>query len=169
MIRFSAVLATLLAMLSAGVARAADVAGVFGQGRTHFVASAGTGHAFNENYLILGLGASYYVVDGLNVGLGVEAWTGGDPGMYKATASTQYVFYRVERIKPYVGAFYRRTYVDRLPDIDSAGARAGVYLHAGRNAYLGAGLVYETYVDCTSSVYRSCSSTYGELTFTLAF
>jgi hypothetical protein len=166
--RFTVVLATLLA-LSSGVVRAAEVAGVFGQGRTHVIATAGTGHAFNESYLVLGLGVSYYVIDGLNLGLSFESWTGGDPGMRKLTPSAQYVFYRMERIKPYVGVFYRRTYVDGLQDIDSAGGRAGAYVRAGRNAYIGAAVVYESYVDCNNTVYRSCSSTYPEVTFTLAF
>ena len=162
-------LVTLLGVSSVPAASAADVAGVFGKGRTHVVAAAGSGHAFGENYLVLGLGVSYYLIDGLNVGLGLESWTGADPGMRKLTTSAQYVFYQVPRVKPYVGAFYRRTYLDNLPDLDSAGGRAGAYLQAGRNAYLGAGVVYEKYVDCKDSVYRSCSSTYPEVTFTLAF
>jgi hypothetical protein len=49
------------------------------------------------------------------------------------------------------------------------GARAGVYLKAGRNAYIGIGAVYESYIDCNSSVYRSCNDTYPELSFTIAF
>ena len=167
--RITVMLATLLAVLSSGLARAADVAGVFSQGRTHFVASAGTAHAFNESYLVLGLGVSYYVIDGLNVGLGLESWTGGDPGIRKLTPSVQYVFYRAERIKPYAGLFYRRTSVDGLPDIDSAGGRAGAYVRAAGNAYVGAAMVYESYVNCNSALYRSCSSTYPEVTFTLAF
>jgi len=130
---------------------AQNVAGAFGQGRTHVVATAGTGRAFYDDYLVLGLGASYYVIDGLNVGLGFESWSGGDPGMRKLTPSAQYVFYQLGRIKPYVGALYRRAYIDGLPDIDSAG------------------VVYESYVDCTERVYHSCSSTYPEVSFTIAF
>lgn len=150
-------------------ATAQQVAGVFSQGRTHFVVTAGSGSAFDETYLVLGLGVSYYLIDGLSVGLNYENWSGGDPTMYKITPSAQYVFHQVKPVKPYVGAFYRRTSIDGLPDVDSWGGRAGVYLAAGRNLYLGAGLVYESYLDCTKSVYRSCDSTYGEVTFTIAF
>jgi hypothetical protein len=81
----------------------------------------------------------------------------------------QYVFHQVPVLKPYIGAFYRRTYVDGLPDINSAGGRAGVYVQAGRNAYVGAGAVYESYLDCNTTTYRSCSDTYPELSFTVAF
>ena len=164
-------LAVVAVMASVPPATAADVgvAGAFSQGRTHFVVSGGTGYAFNETYFVLGLGVSYYVIDGLNVGLTVESWSGSDPRLVKVTPSAQYVFHRVPVLKPYVGGFYRRTYVEGRSDLDSFGGRAGAYLEAGRNAYLGVGAVYESYVDCSNSVYRSCSSTYPEVSFTVAF
>jgi len=105
----------------------------------------------------------------LNVGLNIEAWRGGDPDMTKLTLSTQYVFYQLASIKPYVGAFYRRTYITGLDDLNSYGGRAGAYFQLGRNAYLGVGGVYEAYSDCTESRYRSCSDTYPEVTLTFAF
>jgi hypothetical protein len=166
---FSATLAAAVALGSTAPARAADVAGVFGSGRTHFVISGGSGYAFNQTYLVLGLGVTYYVIDGLNVGLFAESWTGSDPKMYKVTPSVQYVFYQVPHVKPYVGAFYRRTFTSGLPDINSVGGRAGAYVAAGRNAFLGAGVVYESYIDCNKAVYSSCSSTYPEISFTAAF
>jgi hypothetical protein len=89
--------------------------------------------------------------------------------MSKLTPSIQYVFHQMNPVKPYVGAFYRRTYLERLEDLDSFGARAGVYLQAGRNSYIGAGLVYESYLDCETAIYRKCDSTYGEVSFTIAF
>jgi hypothetical protein len=141
----------------------------FSKCRTHFVFTAGTGYAFDESYLVVGLGANYYVVDGLNLGLHWEYWTGSDPKMSKLTPSIQYVFHQMNPVKPYVGAFYRRTYLERLEDLDSWGARAGVYLQAGRNSYIGAGVVYESYVDCETGIYRKCDSTYGEISFTIAF
>jgi hypothetical protein len=71
--------------------------------------------------------------------------------------------------KPYVGTFFRRTNIDGLADLDSIGARGGVYFGVGRTAYLGVGGVYESYLDCSKSVYRSCDSTYGEVSLTFAF
>ena len=164
-----AILAVVAAIVSTPPASAADVAGVFGRGRVHFVLTAGNGYAFDQTYLVLGAGASYYLLDGLNVGLFLESWSGADPHLYKVTPSAQYVFYQVPVVKPYIGAFYRRTYVSDLPDINSAGGRAGAYFQAGRNAYLGAGVVYESYLDCNKSIYRSCTETYPEISFTIAF
>lgn len=165
---FAAALAACAALVSIP-AGAADVAGVFGKGRTGFVVSGGTGYAFDQSYFVLGLGLTYYVIDGLNVGLFAESWSGNDPHFYKVTPSVQYVFYQVPVVKPYVGAFYRRTYFSSLPDINSVGGRAGAYIAAGRNAYIGGGVVYESYLDCNKSIYRSCSETYPEISFTLAF
>ena len=161
--------AAVAAFASSQSATAAEVAGVFSKGRVSLVFTGGTGYAFNESYLVLGLGASYYVIDGLNVGLSFESWTGSDPKLYKVTPSVQYVFYQIPKLNPYIGVFYRRTYIDNLPDIDSAGARAGIYFPVGRNAYFGAGAVYESYIDCKQTVYTSCSDTYPELSVVISF
>ena len=34
---------------------------------------------------------------------------------------------------------------------------------------IGIGAVYESYLDCTNSVYRKCDSTYAEVSLTFAF
>lgn len=161
--------ATVMALCSVPPANAQEVAGMFGQGRLHGIVTAGYGSAFGDDYAIFGAGVSYYLIDGLAVGGAFETWRGGNPTFSKLTFSTQYVFYQVPRIKPFVGAFYRRTFVTGLDDLDSFGGRAGAYFQMGRNAYVGLAGVYEQYADCTESKYRSCSDTYPEVTFTFAF
>jgi hypothetical protein len=164
-----ALAAAACAFAAQATAQSVGVAGGFSKGKTHLVATAGTGYAFDESYLVLGLGASYYLFDGFNVGLFYESWTGSNPKLTKITPSVQYVFYQVQHVKPYVGAFYRRTSISGLDDLDSAGGRAGAYLQVGRNAYLGLGAVYESYIDCNTATYRKCNSTYGEASLTFAF
>jgi len=150
-------------------ASADEIGGNFSKGRANFAITGGTGYAFGESYLVLGLGVNYYLFDGFAVGLSVESWSGSNPGLQKVTPSVQYVFPQIARMNPYVGAFYRRTYVDGLPDIDSVGGRAGVYLPVGRTAYFGIGAVYESYTDCNKAFYHSCSETYPEVSFTVSF
>ena len=75
----------------------------------------------------------------------------------------------VARAADVAGVFRQGQYVDRLDDINSAGGRVGAYLQAGRNTYIGGGVVYEKYLGCNSEVYRSCSDTYPELSITFAF
>jgi hypothetical protein len=161
--------AAVAAFASTPPASAAEAAGVFSRGSTGVIVTAGSGYAFNQSYLVLGLGVNYYVIDGLNVGLSVESWSGSSPTLTKVTPSVQYVFHQVPKVSPYIGAFYRRTYISSLPDIDSYGGRAGIYIAAGRRAYVGIGGVYESYVDCKKTIYSSCSETYPELSFVIAF
>lgn len=164
-----ATLAILVVFPPVAPASAADVAGVFGQGRTRFIVTGGTGYAFNETYFVFGVGGSYFVLDGLNAGLNLEWWSGADPGIFKVSPSVEYVFYQIPSLKPYVGAFYRRSYIDGYKDLDSAGGRGGVYISAGRNTYIGVGLAYESYFSCNESTYDSCNSTYPEISITIAF
>lgn len=165
----AAAFAAVFACTFALPAGAQQAAGVFGQGRTHFFITGGAGSAFDNSYFVLGAGLTYYPIDGLGLGLSYESWTGSDPHISKITPSVQYVFYQVRPVKPYVGAFWRRTSIEGLRDLDSIGARAGVYFAAGRNTFIGIGAVYESYQDCTTSVYRKCESTYPEVSFTFAF
>jgi hypothetical protein len=163
------VAATVAALPLSPPASASEVAGVFSKGRTNLVITAGSGYAFNETYFVLGLGVGYYVIDGLGVGLSLESWSGSDPKLYKVTPSVQYVFHQIPKVNPYIGAFYRRTYIEGRSDINSVGGRAGLYLAAGRNAYVGLGAVYESYTDCNKTVYSSCSDTYPEVSFVISF
>lgn len=147
----------------------ADAGVAFGKGKAHLSFVGGPGYAFDDDYFVLGVGGSYYLAEGLGVGLHLETWLGGSPDIYKLTPGIQYVFPRVPVVSPYVGGFYRRSFIERLPDLDSVGARGGAYLGVGRNALVGAGLVYENYLDCDKATYRSCDDLYPELGFTLTF
>ena len=40
---------------------------------------------------------------------------------------------------------------------------------SGQGSYFGAGMVYEKYLSCDEQVYRSCSDTYPEIIFAIAF
>jgi len=164
-----AVLVVVFVLPSVPPANAGEVAGVFAQGRTRLSVTGGTGYAFGENYFVFGVGASYFVLDGLSAGLDLEWWSGADPGIFKVSPSVQYVFYQIPSVKPYIGAFYRRSYIDGFNDLNSGGARAGVYIPAGKNTHIGVGMVYESYFGCDKATYDSCTSTYPELSVTVAF
>ena len=162
-------LVTILLVVSAFPARAAEAGGMFGQGRTHLSLAGGNGYAFDKSYFVMGASASYYALDGLSIGFSFENWSGDDPGINKYAPFAQYVFYQASSTRPYVGGFYRGTAVDGLPDIDSVGGRAGIYFASGRNVYVSAGLVYESYLDCQETVYRACSESYPDFSFTIGF
>lgn len=141
----------------------------FGQGRTQLSIFGGGGSAFSQSYLILGVGANYYVLEGLGLGLNFESWFGNTPGIYKLTPNVQYVFTQVPSVQPYVGVFFRHTFIESLSDLNSVGMRGGAYLPVGPNVHLGLGGVYESYLDCNESSYHSCSDLYPEISFTISF
>ncbi len=141
----------------------------FGQGRTQLSAFGGGGSAFSQSYLVLGVGAKYYILEGLGLGLDFESWFANTPGIYKLTPNVQYVFTQVPSVRPYVGLFLRRAFIENLRDLTSAGARGGAYLPVGPNMHLGLGGVYERYLDCNESSYHSCNEFYPEISFTIGF
>ena len=132
----------------------------------------GSGSYGSENYIILGVGVGYYVLQGLELGIDVQHWFSGEPSITKVSPQVRYVFTQAKVIKPYVGAFYRRTYFGdfqgfSIPDQDSFGYRAGAYFSANNGVYIGGGIVYEEYKDCGRLL--ECSTTYPELIFTVSF
>lgn len=148
---------------------AAGLGGMFDTGSSQFSLMAGNSYAFNKNYFIIGGSASYYVADGLGIGLSLENWSGNTPGITKYAPFVQYVFYRASAVQPYVGGFYRHTSIAGLPGINSVGARAGVLIASGAKAYFSLGIVQETYLNCQVSIYGVCSETYPELSLIFGF
>ena len=132
----------------------------------------GSGSAFNDNYLILGAGVGYYIVKGLEIGVDLQYWASGDPSITKLSPQIRYVFTQPDVIKPYIGAFYRRTFYGdykgiSIDDLNSYGTRAGAYFSTNNRVYIGGGVVYEKYQDCAQLV--DCSSTYPEILFQVSF
>jgi len=148
---------------------AAKAADPFQQGSVQVSVAVGTGTAFSQDYLVLGIGGGYYVLDGLLVGARLDGWFGHSPSIYQLTPEVRYVINALPQLKPYVGVYYSRTFYEGLPDLNALGARAGAYVPLGGPAFLGAGIAYEQLQNCDSAVYRDCSRTYPELSLMFAF
>ncbi len=141
----------------------------FTQGNKSVTISGGSGHAFGSDYFVLGVGGGYYLLDGLELGVDVDAWLGADPDIYRISPQVRYVFHKVDNIKSYVGTFFRRTFIEGLDDLDAVGFRGGVFMMLNRGSYLGVGAVYDSYLDCEERIYSSCSNTYPEIVISIAF
>lgn len=144
----------------------------FSKGATSVSALVGSGTAFKDDYVILGVGASYYVSQGFALGVDAEHWISGEPSITKITPKATYVFTQPKKFRPYVGAFYRRTFYGdykgrSIDDQNSYGYRVGTYFSASTNVYVGGGFVFEKYLDCDART--DCSSTYPELIFSASF
>ena len=170
-----AVLLILTGTTNSTLAASAGTGGVstaFSKNSTSVAFIIGSGSAFNDNYTVLGLGVGYYVAEGLELGIDLQRWISGDPTITKISPQIRYVFTQPKVIKPYVGAFYRRTIFDdfngiELDDQDSFGYRAGAYFSTNNRVYIGGGVVYEEFKDC--SQLTDCSTTNPELLFSVSF
>jgi hypothetical protein len=125
--------------------------------------------AFNQDYSVFGLGVGYFVADGIEVGLDAEQWFGNSPRIKQVSPQLKLVINTAGKVKPYVGAFYRRTHIENYRDLDTVGGRAGVYVLAGRNMYFGAGLAEDVHLNCDRTVYASCSETFPEILIAVMF
>jgi hypothetical protein len=143
-----------------------DSAGPFSKGSIRLTLLIGTGTTVNDTYLIIGGGPGYFIVDGLEVGLDYEAWIFAEPVMHRLSPETRYVFHMIPVIKPYVGVFYRHTFVtgDRYDDMDHVGARGGLfYVPKGGRVYVGGGAIYERLMDCEDGALVDCDEVYPEI------
>ena len=141
----------------------------FQQGSLRASVVIGSGEAYENDYTIIGLGAGYYVKDGVELGLDGEAWLGGDPDLYKLSPQAKYILPTQTRLRPYVGAFYTHSFVENEDDFDSIGGRGGVYFVQDGRWFLGVGAVYESYLDCDEKIRDECNDIYPEITFSFSF
>ena len=163
---FVTVLSGYSVVVSAASVGTGGVSTAFSKNSTSIGVVVGSGSSFNDDYIILGVGVGYYITNGLELGIDLQHWFSGDPSITKISPQIRYVFTQPKVIKPYVGVFYRRTFVDDFDDQDSFGYRAGAYFSAKSGVYIGVGIVYEEYTDCN---FGDCSSTYPEILFTVSF
>lgn len=143
-------------------------AGPFAKGSKRVNVVGGVGSNYGQTYMILGGGVSYFVADGLSLGLAAEGWILQDPSFWKVSPEARYTFWKMDRFKPYVGAFYRKTFMsDPYDNFNSWGGRAGVAYRQG-GSFVSLGVVHEIYLDCNSDLW-DCSSTYPEMSFWFSF
>lgn len=160
-------LAGFITTVNAASVGTGGISTAFSKGSTSLGVVVGSGSSFNDDYIILGVGVGYYVLPGLELGIDLQHWFAGDPAITKLSPQIRYVFTQPKVIKPYVGVFYRRTFIEDLEDDDSYGYRAGAYFSAKSGVYIGGGIVYEEFLDCGRFV--DCSTTYPEILFTVSF
>jgi hypothetical protein len=162
--------ATTSATVSASSSAPVQAAGMFSKGNKRVTATAGWGHSFDTDYLLLGVGAGYYLANGLDVGVDFEGWLIGDPSLYKLSPRADYVLWKMKRIKPYAGAFYRWNFVGSgIDDKSSLGGRAGAFYQSrGGRSMAGAGVVYERYLDLDERI-GSSDVVYPEIFIAVSF
>jgi len=138
------------------------------KGRIRVSLSVGWASGRSTNWLILGLGGGYHILNGLELGADAAFLLFGDPFIATLTPGVRYTFNQIPILKPYVGAFYRHYFIaDDYSDSDSLGGRLGVNFMTSTFSYIGVGAVYEHLLD--DSLYSSPDQFYPELAFSFAF
>jgi hypothetical protein len=141
----------------------------FLQGSTSLTLTIGSAWIGSNDYLILGAGLGQYILDGLEVGIDGSIWLFDSPTIGTLTPQIKYVVHQLPIVKPYIGTFYRHYFVgDGIDDLDSVGARVGIYLASGKGAYFGIGGLYEHVLDCNENVLE-CDDWYPEFIIGISF
>jgi hypothetical protein len=141
----------------------------FDRGHITLMAGGGSQTVNNFRYLGVGLGAGYYVLDGVELGLFALHEFGSGPSLNAVSPSFQYVARPLVGswpLIPYGGVFYNHWFAGApFSDSDTAGTRAGVLYLSGK-VIAGIGVVYEHVLSACS---QTCDQVYPDVTlgFTL--
>ncbi len=120
---------------------------LFEQGSKNVGVNIGAGSNFGVNYTILGINASYFVVDNLQAGLEYRGWFGSGPAINEISVPVTYIVPLNDKFRPYLGGFFRKTFLDSSQGDDYSvyGARVGVSMITSGNSYASFGWVQEYY------------------------
>lgn len=128
----------------------------------------GFGGSSNDDTFLIAGGAGYYVLDGVELGLGLGFQFGEGPNVLRTTPAVRYVAQPLvghSPVIPYAGVFYSHYFVgDGFADVDTVGTRGGL-LYVSGSLVLGLGIVYEREV---SECVEDCSQIYPDFTFSIA-
>lgn len=144
---------------------------LFEQGSKNVGVNIGAGSSYGNNYTILGINASYFVLDNLMLGAEYRGWFGGDPVVNELSVPVTYIAPMHEKFRPYIGGFFRRTFVDSS-DYDSYsvyGARVGVSMITSGTSYASFGWVQEYYDRDCGRYNCETSNGYPEIAVGLSF
>jgi hypothetical protein len=140
----------------------------FDQGRFGLSAGAGSQTTFGKSYFAIGAGAGYFVLDGLELGLGAQFHWGDGPNILRTTPEIRYVVQPLVGkfpLIPYAAVFYSHWFIGQSnPDQDAIGTRGGL-LYVSGSVILGLGVAYERIV---SSCSTNCNLVYPDLTIAIA-
>ncbi len=128
----------------------------------------GSQTTLGHRYFAIGGSVGYFVLDGVEVGLGALHQFGGGPSISKLTPSLRYVAQPLvghSPVIPYAGVFYNHWFIgDDISDVDTLGTRGGLLMVSGK-LILGLGVVFEKIV---STCETDCTAVYPDFTISLS-
>ena len=146
----------------------------FDRGKFGLSLGAGSSSSFGFRYFVIGGGAGYFVLDGLEVGLAGAIQWGDGPTIGRLTPGVRYIAHPLvghSPLIPYVGVFYSHWFIgggDLYRDQDAVGTRGGL-LYVSGSVILGLGIAYERIVsECMPTADDECWSVYPDLTISIS-
>lgn len=160
-------LSTLLAVLTIGLDRTyaqdrdkdpasgnkISSAGAFSAGQNQLSLGGGSSTLANSNYLILQGRFGHFIVDGIILESGLQAWIPLEdgPSVYVLSPGLTGYLYQLGSLVPYGGVFYQYTMTELdLQSHSSIGGRAGILLRQA-NSHLGLGARVSQGTNCGAS------------------
>jgi hypothetical protein len=150
-------------MLALLLAAPAAPARAVEQGATSLNVSLAPGRQLDQTYTVVSARYGYFFVQDFEGSIGLEAWRGKDPALYKVVPELRYVYSANPRAEPYAALFLTRTFYNDLPDRNTYGGRVGFFFTLNRGARLGVGVVHERIEGCDAATYRTCRQNYPEV------
>jgi hypothetical protein len=144
-------------------------AGAADQGASSFGLTLAPGRQLDQTYTVLAGRVGYYFAEDFEGSVGLEAWRGKDPSLYKVVPEIRYTLPLNPRARPYGALFLSRTFYDGLPDKNTFGGRLGFAFTINRGASLGVGIVHERISGCDSGTYRKCDQTWPEIGLSFSY
>ena len=139
----------------------------FEQGKIHLSIGGGTVSSGSDTGIVIGGGIGYMILDGLELGLDSDYWTGIEPGRFTLSPQARYWLDLGFSLFPYVGTFFSHSFVDSpYEDLQSYGFRGGAAWLSGRGLYLTFGWAAEKYI---KGSYEKDWINYPEIAFGLSF
>lgn len=139
------------------------------QGASSFGLSLAPGRQLDQTYSVLSGRYGYYFAEDFEGSLGLEAWRGKEPSLYKVVPEIRYTVPLNPRARPYGALFLSRTFYDGLPDKNTFGGRLGFAFTINRGASLGVGIVHERISACDAGTYRKCNQTWPEIGLSFSY
>jgi len=142
-------------------------ADIFVKGSSNVGVSVGAASSYGQDYVLVGVSGSYFIMDNLNVNLYYRGWFNATPTQNELSVGSNYYIEASKKVRPYLGVFTRQTFVSGRENHGAVGARGGIALINTKNTYASFGYAYEQYTNCPGEL--ECTNSYPEIIFGMSF
>lgn len=147
---------------------------IFSKGKIDLGISVGASSSYGYSYTVAGVGGNYFVMDDVAVGGMYRVWFGNAPTQNELSLYTNYYIPIDKNIRPYIGLFGRKTFVNSsvINDYGSYGGRVGIGYITSHTSYFSIGYALEYYDNCIDGVSTrsdECYRSYPEIVFGISF